>query len=297
MKRNPLGRWALILGALSALVLAGCEGGEGEGEGDGEGGGSFTPGGGNTGGGNTGGGNTGGDVVLGEQLYTQYCAACHGDEGAGGPIYGGSIQGNPRIPTMVANGGGGMPAFPQLDNNDVAAIEAWLASFLGPPDMRPGGPAEIFSVTCAGCHGTQGQGSARGPQIQNPVVGFATWVVRNGRSRADYRDEMPMYGTNELTPEELTGVLSWLGNVPKPTDGPGLFTRYCANCHGASGSGGPVGVGIRGEADELGEIVRQGHGGTNYANRRSYMPRWTAAELSNTDLSKIAQTLGGGGGD
>ncbi|MCA9528030.1 MAG: c-type cytochrome, partial [Myxococcales bacterium] len=259
-------------------------------------GGYAPPGGGSPGGGQVGGG-AGGDLALGEELYAQNCAVCHGPTGAGGAVFPGSIQGHTGMLGIVQRGAGAMPGFPNLDATDVAAIEAWLASFLAGPEEVPGGgggsPQDIFAHTCAGCHGASGEGAARGPQIQSPVIPFATWVVRNGRHRPDFPDAMPPYSANELPDDELDGMLTWLASAPKPTDGPGLYTRFCANCHGAGGRGAVVG-GIRGESlGEFREKVREGEGGRNYGNRGSYMPAWSAAQLSDAEITKIYQAVNG----
>ena len=86
--------------------------------------------------------------------------------------------------------------------------------------------------------------------------------------------------------------MTWF-HRPKPTDGPGLYTRFCANCHGAGGRGAVVG-GIRGESlGEFREKVREGEGGRNYGNRGSYMPAWSAAQLSDAEITKIYEAVNG----
>ena len=228
-------------------------------------------------------------MARGEALFTQHCAVCHGPDAAGGAVYAGSIQGRTGIYPILHAGRGAMPPFPGLDEGDAADIEAWLATFAEQP---PETPAELFALTCAGCHGAAGEGSDRGPTIQRPVVPFATWVVRNGRQRPEYPDAMAAYSEDELTPDELTGLLGWLGEVPKPADGPGLYTMFCANCHGADARGGIVQVRLVGRPlGELMEKVREGEGGTAYGARRQYMPRWTRAELTDAEVLLIGDAV------
>ncbi|MEZ4474422.1 MAG: cytochrome c [bacterium] len=292
-----------VCSALALVAATGCEAldpspgpkpGQAAQPGAGSPGGGYAPGGGALPGGGTAGGD---DLALGEELYAQNCAVCHGPTGAGGAVYGGSIQGRTGMLGVVQRGSGSMPPFPNLDATDVAAIEAWLASFLEGPGVPGGGggsPQDIYAHTCAGCHGASGQGSTRGPQIQNPVIPFATWVVRNGRHRPDYADAMPPYSANELPADELDGILGWLASARKPADGPGLYTRFCANCHGAGGRGAVVG-GIRGESlGELREKVREGEGGRNFGSRGSYMPAWSAAQLTDAEIALIYQAINGG---
>ncbi|MCA9557197.1 MAG: c-type cytochrome, partial [Myxococcales bacterium] len=231
----------------------------------------------------------------GEALYTQYCLVCHGPEGAGAPPYPGSIQGHADLWPVIRDGMGEMPAFPQLTVGDAAAIEAWLAILVA--DAAPPTPRDVYATECAACHGANGEGAQRGPQIRNPVVPYATWVVRNGRPGSGYADAMPPYGEDELTPGELDEILGWLSAMPKPADGAGLFRTFCANCHGANGRGGPVGEGIVGEGvGEWIEVVREGEGGRNYGRRGGYMPSWSRAQLTDAEIRLMYEAVSGSSG-
>ncbi len=271
------------------------------------GGGSGNNGGGRVAGGGNGGANAG-DVSGGEALYFQYCAVCHGADASHGNVFPGSIQGATGTFAIITRGAGEMPPFPQLNADDVAAIEAFLASFLavagpngvdgvGGADPGPLSPVEVYGRTCAGCHGAQGEGASRGPQVRSPVTGFANWVVRNGREGTGFRDPMPAYPGPDVSDDDLMNILAWLGDFPKPADGRGLHVRFCANCHGVDGRGGIVRKSMLGEGlGEALEIVREGHGGRNYGNRGSYMPAWSRAELSDADVRAIYQALAGASG-
>ncbi len=270
--------------------------------GGGASGGAGVAGGGAAGGGAAGGGVDGNLAALGQQLYLQACAVCHGADGGGAEAYPGSIQGRTGMYRVVHDGAGEMPGFPQFSADDVLAMEAFLATFVAPPPSGGahvggggGGAApprqvtglEVFATTCAGCHGAAGEGHNRGPQIQSPVVGYATYKTRHGVGRTGYPDPMPSYGTHEVSDAHLTEMLTWLRRFPKPADGRGLYDRFCNNCHGERGPGEDLG--------EWMEVIREGEAGSNYGSG-GYMPRWSRNEITDAEIRLMYEAVQGGGG-
>ena len=163
-----------------------------------------------------------------------------------------------------------------------------------PGDETPASGQSLFLDQCARCHGDDGKGTADAPTILSPVVGYATYVVRNGRgAEMGYPTGMDPFDTASLTDVELTSVLEWLGSAPKPTTGADLYGRYCINCHGANGRSGRVKINIVREVLELSQKVRYGHGGANYASRTSYMPAWGADALTDADLTALRTYVSG----
>ena len=67
-------------------------------------------------------------VALGEQLYDQVCARCHGDDALGGAVFPFSIQGYPQVEAAIQIGPGAMPAFPNLSSNQAGAIQLYITS-------------------------------------------------------------------------------------------------------------------------------------------------------------------------
>jgi len=162
-----------------------------------------------------------------------------------------------------------------------------------PPEETDG--AKLFAENCANCHGPSGEGTlADGPQIQNPVRAFATYVIRNGRGKEmGFAQEMEPLAAADLSDAQLKSILDFLSAAPHPTTGQSLYLRFCGNCHGADAHGGRVEEGVAsGESDEIDEKVREGHGGTNYASRTKYMPAWSSAELTKIEVDLIKAYLG-----
>jgi mono/diheme cytochrome c family protein len=153
----------------------------------------------------------------------------------------------------------------------------------------------LYVDTCAQCHGENGEGNDLGPQVLNPVRDYATYVTRNSRgiemTEMGYVDEMPAHGTDLMTDAELGLVMDFLAEAPKPTDGEGLYTRFCGNCHGANGWGGRVEQDVQHEADEALETVRDGEGDSKFWDRTEYMPEWNAQQLTDDEVAKIEAYL------
>lgn len=173
----------------------------------------------------------------------------------------------------------------------------------GPPASDPT-TAEVFASQCASCHGPSGEGTHLGPHILNPVAGFAHYVARTGRNEMGYSGAMPSFTAEAVSDEQLTAIIDWLRSAEKPTTGAELYERFCTHCHGADAKSGRVGKNVAKEAgegaNEIREHVRQGHGGTDYGDRKEYMPAWPVSELTNPEVDAIAaylKTLSGGGGD
>jgi mono/diheme cytochrome c family protein len=141
-------------------------------------------------------------IERGRELFTQYCAACHGNFGEGGP--------NPARPgyvippistaeymrtrdnaTLRAIISQGQPNFGMspfstdfggpLDDDQIDAIVSYLRQWETnpaveqPPEVAAGvsalGGEQIYNEICAQCHGSKGQGGF-GPTLRDP--GFQT---------------------------------------------------------------------------------------------------------------------------
>ncbi len=153
--------------------------------------------------------------LAGMPLYLSQCARCHGLDGKGDGL-GANSPTFARLPrdlvsqkiifVSTENGlasdedlartirGGlvtaGMPAFPELDEHQVASLVAVLRSFRAKLGETPGAPikvppcpslanakrgGELFQVACAPCHGAYGRGD--GPNVAT-MKDFAGQPIR-----------------------------------------------------------------------------------------------------------------------
>lgn len=221
----------------------------------------------------------------GAQLFETFCGTCHGDSALGTSTFPGSIQGYEPIHTIARNGRGSMTPV-VIPDSLIERIQEYLKSFK--VDLSTLTGRDYYARVCAACHGVEGEGTVRGPEVRNPVTGYATWVIRNGRvGRPWHTDSMPHYTTTMLSTTQLDDIVAWLRTASHPSSGQALYSRFCSNCHGDDGRGGPTGKRVIGELDEVDEVVREGHGGTNYSKRGDYMPRWSTSDLSPAELSAI----------
>jgi mono/diheme cytochrome c family protein len=85
------------------------------------------------------------------------------------------------------------------------------------------------------------------------------------------------------TPDERTDGDGWL-HPP----GEALYKDYCLNCHGADAKGGVTMRPIDAEPMNVHTMhIRSGTHPGEFANRREYMPKWTAAELTDAEIRMI----------
>lgn len=148
----------------------------------------------------------------------------------------------------------------------------------------------LYADACGRCHGAGGDGSTDAPQIRNPVRAYASYVVNNGRAdQMGFGAAMPAIDIGDA---DLAAIYDYLDRAPRPTDGQGLYLRFCGNCHGGDAKGGRVGESIAGGDDDVSEKVRKGHSLTSYGQRTKYMPKWLVSELSDGEVSRIESYLG-----
>lgn len=232
----------------------------------------------------------------GAALYLQYCSACHGADATGSPTFEGSIVGFQPIAPVVQNGQGLMAPV-AISDEQIDAIQSFLlADSQAEPVAEPVGDGtspgiQKFATNCAVCHGAEGEGTPNGPQIRFRDPGLAKFTIRQGRNGPGNPSVMPTYASDAISDVELDEMISWLDSMPNPADGEGLYNRYCANCHGPDGLGGPAFEPLVGRT-RAGSIVREGHGDEGaYADRREYMSGWTPDQLSDDEILKIEEYM------
>jgi mono/diheme cytochrome c family protein len=176
----------------------------------------------------------------GRSVYNQYCSACHGPEGAGIPgafpplaahvpdllvpeggatfladvmLYG--LQGAIEVNGVAYNGA--MPAWPQLSDEDLAAVLNHIATAWGNVDALPAdavlfAPADIAAERGKGLTGADVL-ALRTALLGAEVVETAEFAVLN--------DEVGYY------------------TVAQAANGKAVYEQHCAGCHGETMRGGP----------------------------------------------------------
>lgn len=160
--------------------------------------------------------------ALGAESYTKHCAVCHGEHREGNlpgfpPLLDvGRQMTEQQIETLIHNGKGRMPGFPNLQKDEMTA----LLHFLSAEDISAGasqGSANVaevgrhlFQRNCAFCHGRDAAGGETGPDLTRSKLVLADRsgaevmnVVRNGRPEK----KMPAFNFSN---EELRSLVVFI---------------------------------------------------------------------------------------
>lgn len=114
---------------------------------------------------------------------------------------------------------------------------------------------KLFKIGCASCHGTKGQGSSDGPNIQNVGAAAVDFQVSTGRmplAQPGQAQAKPrVYSDKEIA--QLAAYVASLGPGPAVPEesaydpaagdvarGGDLFRTNCAQCHNFTGKGGAL---------------------------------------------------------
>ena len=186
-------------------------------------------------------------------LYRVNCAGCHGQDGKGNsalalanPVYlaiaddatirrATSLGIRASLMPAFAKSAGGTLTDEQIDILVHAMRARWAdtnatAGATPPPyaATEPGNPtagAAAFGVFCAGCHGPEGRGTAKGSSIvDDSFLGLVsdqslrTTIIagRPDLGQPDWRHCAP---DRVMTPKEVTDVVAWIVAQRKPNPG------------------------------------------------------------------------------
>jgi cytochrome c oxidase cbb3-type subunit 3 len=179
-------------------------------------------------------------------LYAENCAACHGAEGKGGaaialadPVYL-AVADESAMRSIIANGAHGtsMPAFAQsaggmLTDKQIDVIVGEIRARWSRPGILDGGnpPSYVakssgdvqrgelaYRTYCSSCHGSEGQGAAKGSAITNDSFlallndqELRTIVIvgRPELGAPDWRANVP---GKPMSDQEITDVVAWLAS-------------------------------------------------------------------------------------
>ena len=124
-------------------------------------------------------------LQLGQRLFKDNCAACHGLEGHGNPLLGAPnltqnvwlYGGNGETIEMSIHDGrnGVMPAWAALGEETIAHLVQYVLSISGQAhdEQAAAQGKETFASTCSACHGTDGKGNTA---IGAPNLTDSIWL-------------------------------------------------------------------------------------------------------------------------
>jgi len=171
----------------------------------------------------------------------------------------------------------------------------------------------LYRRDCAFCHGNEGQGTTRAPDLTGGANGPALtdFMLRTGRMPLEDADDPVRPGTSPYDDREIAALVAYLAQAldqPGPgiptvdpegadlAEGQVLYQEQCAACHATTGIGGGMlmqrgdeegplaGVHIpdlsRADPVTVGEAVRTGPGA---------MPRFDRAVIDDHQLDALAR--------
>jgi mono/diheme cytochrome c family protein len=186
------------------------------------------------------------EVVAFDALYADNCAACHGEQGRGGPaialnnpVYLGVVD-DASMRTVIAGGvrGTSMPAFARsaggmLTDEQIDVIAREIRSRWSWPDYVDGDNppsyaqpatgnvqrgAVAYETYCASCHGPDGRGGSTASAITNDSFlalmsdqGLRTIVIA-GRPELRAPDWRGYVKGKPMSDQEVTDVVAWLAS-------------------------------------------------------------------------------------
>jgi len=172
-------------------------------------------------------------MAIGERLFANNCAGCHGADARGSKgfpnltdrdwLYGGTPE---RIEETITQGRtGSMPPVAAAvgSSEDVRNVAHYVLSLSGSPhnSIKAGLGASKFAI-CAGCHGAEGKGN---PAIGAPNLTDTVWLhgwgedvivamVTQGKTNV-----MPAHGTR-FTPEQIHVLAAYVWSLSNPSPNP-----------------------------------------------------------------------------
>jgi ubiquinol-cytochrome c reductase cytochrome c subunit len=191
-------------------------------------------------------GSDAGEVATGRGLYLEGCVSCHGVGGRG--VSGRSSSSGARGPSLRHAGEaaayymlstGRMPLNdpdqaphrkdPAYTPSQIRALVAYVGSISDGPalpkvttagaNLADGG--ETFRANCQACHSASGSGGAlsygrAAPNLRHATAEQIGAAVRSGPG------QMPVFGKDQLSPEELDDLAAYVEYLRNPDDRGGL---------------------------------------------------------------------------
>ena len=141
-----------------------------------------------------------------------------------------------------------------------------LAQTPSPPATQPPSPSptptagpgrDLFLRDCAWCHGSQGQGTNRGPSLIGVGAADADFWLSTGRMPIPQTERDPPRRPSPYTPAQIRALVGFVAGLapgpPIPTvdvagaslsEGAEAYRDNCAACHSSTGAGGALTSGL-----------------------------------------------------
>ena len=189
--------------------------------------------------------------AAGRELYERSCITCHGENLEGVPNRGPSLIGVGEAAVYFQVHTGRMPLVRQeadapdkpavFSDEEIDQLMAYVQANGGGPtlpsgDLRDGDLAEggeLFRLNCASCHNFVGEGGALSAGKAAPSLADSN-ELEIYSAMLSGPENMPVFGDNQLTPEEKRSIIDYVITVREQAD------------PGGAGIGriGPVGEGL-----------------------------------------------------
>ncbi len=165
------------------------------------------------------GGSAGAAPLDGKGLYDANCKACHGEQGAGGPLGFEIVHPVRDYSTWVVRNGRAQTSFPK-------PMEKWgtdklpdaqltlIFDYLDLPPQPTTGKA-LYDDYCASCHGADGKGGPTQRALTNEV-GKVVSQARSGKNVGAFamrRDYMPAFPPSDISDAELTLIRDYVDSL------------------------------------------------------------------------------------
>lgn len=115
---------------------------------------------------------------------------------------------------------------------------------------------ELFLVGCASCHGANGEGTDRGPDLHGVGAAAADFQLTTGRMPATQGEGQPTRKPRAYSRAKIRDLVAYVASLgPGPPipdvitppgdlqEGAQLYLQNCAACHSAAGNGGALSLG------------------------------------------------------
>ncbi len=173
--------------------------------------------------------------AAGRDLYTRSCISCHGENLEGVPNRGPSLIGVGEASVYFQVHTGRMPLARQeadaadkpaiFSDEEIDQLMAYIQANGGGPrlpsgDLRDGDLAEggeLFRLNCASCHNFVGEGGALSSGKAAPSLNDSN-DLEIYTAMLSGPENMPVFGDNQLTPEEKRSIIAYVQTVNNQAD-------------------------------------------------------------------------------